>query len=517
MKNNTWKWKSLAVRAVALAGILAGALWLVQPESFARNGYAALVQDAAAARESLRAPAETPHSTELSRAFRDVARALKPSVVSISTESPPRTVALKTLPVPFGIRPFGSDPGLFSDDDLPSPWRAFELPEVLPGRRGLGSGVVVREDGYILTNHHVVAGASAIEVTLADDRTFPATVAGVDPESDLALVKIEARGLVPVQWPGAEAAEPGDWVIAIGSPFGLRQTVTAGIISALGREDVGLSSFEDFIQTDAAINPGNSGGPLVNLRGELLGINTAIASRTGVYNGVGFAIPASMARRVMDQLIEQGRVERGYLGAMVQDFDDALGRSFGYEGPGALVGDVVAGGPGDASGLRSGDIITALDGQPVAAASELKNRVAAHRPGDQVTLSVFREGTEALVDVTLGIRDVAAVAQSGPSRVGPDSIEQQLGMRVEPLDDAWQRELGATRSQGVVVSEVQPGGLASRAGIALGDVIVAIGDTPVDSMTAFAEALDRADVAEGIRFRLQRGGTTRFVFIQASG
>ena len=309
-------------------------------------------------------------------------------------------------------------------------FRSFRVPQKLPGKQGLGSGVVVRGDGHILTNHHVIKGADKIEVTLSDDRTYDATVIGSDPETDLAVLKIEASGLQPVQWADSDSAEVGEWVVAVGSPFGLNQTVTSGIVSALGRDDMGITNYENFIQTDAAINPGNSGGPLVNLKGQLLGINTAIASRSGSYNGIGFAIPASMANRVMTSIMDDGKVSRGYLGVMIQDLNKDLASSFSFDGEGVLIGDVVPEGPGDKGGLKAGDIVTQLNGKVMENSNQLRNSVADLDPESKVDLEVVRNGSVMNLQVELGTRDLTQLASWTRGGGSPIKVSK-LGLSVE--------------------------------------------------------------------------------------
>ncbi len=306
------------------------------PDFVCRLAYAVERGQAVAASEHLE------HATSLSASFKHVVRALKPSVVSISSTKRVETVRSDNR------RRFGSEQTpdefrqFFGDDffdrflfDTPSPRRNFQ-------QQGLGTGVIIRDNGYIVTNNHVVADADEVKVTLSDKRQFTAQIVGTDKATDVAVLKIDASNLQAASWGDSAALEVGDWVLAIGSPFGLEQTVTAGIVSAIGRANVGITDYEDFIQTDAAINPGNSGGPLVNLQGQVVGINTAIASRNGGNMGVGFAIPSDMAGSVINKLIEHGEVQRGYIGAAIQDLSADLADSFGYQGTdGVLVGDVV--------------------------------------------------------------------------------------------------------------------------------------------------------------------------------
>jgi serine protease Do len=347
-------------------GLAAGALLslfvISLPDVVSRLTYAVQAGQAFAARD------EVAVQNDLSAAFKRAARIARPSVVHITSTGP-------------------------------SPYEG-------PGggeSRGVGTGVIVRENGYILTNNHVVAGASDVNVKLSDGRVLGARVMGTDEKTDLAVVKVEATGLVAAQLGDSDRVEIGEWVLAMGNPFGLEHTVTAGIISAKGRANVGIADYEDFLQTDAAINPGNSGGPLLNLEGKVIGINTAIASRTGGYMGVGFAIPISMAQVIMDQIIKDGKVVRGYIGAMIQDLPPEMSRSFEFEGTeGALVNRVVAGGPAARAGLRDGDIVLEVNGRKVSSSSQLRNTVAAIAPGTRIPLKVFRQGKELTVDVAIG-------------------------------------------------------------------------------------------------------------------
>ncbi|NIP86722.1 MAG: trypsin-like serine protease, partial [Planctomycetales bacterium] len=339
---------------LVLCLIAATIVWL--PTIVARLSYAAEAGRAQAAQQQLGV------ANDLSTAFRYTAKALRPSVVSISSvkKVEPQAAQRRAAPpnVPEEFR------GFF-DDDLFE--RFFEqIPRRGFVQRGLGSGVIISEDGYILTNNHVVRDADEVTVTLSENQDFAARTIGTDAETDLAVLKINASGLVAARLGDSDAIEVGDWVLAIGSPMGLDQTVTAGIISAKGRSNVGITQFENFIQTDAAINPGNSGGPLVNLRGEVVGINTAIASRTGGNLGIGFAIPSNMALQIKDAILRDGKVERGWLGAAIQDLTPELADSFGFGSlDGVLVGDVVANGPAAKAGLASGDIVVTLNNQPM--------------------------------------------------------------------------------------------------------------------------------------------------------
>jgi serine protease Do len=305
----------------------------------------------------------------------------------------------------------------------------------------------------------------------------------------------------------------GDWVVAIGSPFGLDMTVTAGIVSATGRSNVGITDYEDFIQTDAAINPGNSGGPLVNLQGQVIGINTAISSSNGGNVGVGFAIPSDMARTIMHSLIEKGHVERGWLGAMIQDLNEDLSQSFGYHRTeGVLLGDVLDGGPAQKAGLQAGDIIVKFNGRTMKDANELRQTVAATEPNTDADVVVFRDGKEQTLTVHI-------TQMKSDSVVATSSGEQSkdLGISVRTLTPDAAAQLGYEGEEhGIVVTEVNPGSVAASLGIQTGDIIVAVGSDPIHGVADFRKALDSNDLRKGIRLQIMRDGAKRFVFAKVT-
>ena len=488
-----------------LAALMAGG-YFAYPKFVTTNAYAQATIQSDEAFDQLRT------ANNLSDAFKHVSKALRPSVVSISTESKPRNVSVQQFQMPS--TPFGGLSPFFSDDFFKE-FRSFRVPQKLPGKQGLGSGIVVRSDGHVLTNHHVIKGAEKIEVTLSDDRTYDAKVIGSDPETDLAVLKIEASGSQPVQWADSDAAEVGEWVVAVGSPFGLNQTVTSGIISALGRDDVGITNYENFIQTDAAINPGNSGGPLVNLKGELLGINTAIASRSGSYNGIGFAIPSSMANRVMTSIMDDGKVSRGYLGVMIQDLNKDLAASFNFEGDGVLLGDVVPEGPGDKGGLKAGDIVTQLNGRMMENSNQLRNSVADLEPDSKVDLEVVRDGSIVNLQVELGTRNATQLASwsSGNRSATTDS---KLGLSVEKPTSQMRDSLSISVEGGVVVTQVDSSSMAAQVGVRQGDLIVSVNGNDIASVEDFNDAIASADLSTGVRMRVHRDGGTRFVFMKSN-
>lgn len=352
----------------------------------------------------------------------------------------------------------------------------------MPKQHGVGSGVITTTDGYILTNNHVVDHASDVKVALQDGREFSAKVIGTDPKSDLAVVKIEAAGLPAIQMTDSDQVEVGDTVLAIGNPFGIGQTVTTGIVSATGRGAIGLD-YEDFIQTDAAINPGNSGGALVDADGRLVGINTAILSRTGGNQGIGFAIPANMARDVMNSLVADGKVVRGYLGVLIQDINPSIAKKFNLDGQsGALVGEVSAKSPAASAGLESGDVITEIGGKAVRDSRNLKLQVARVKPGEKIDLKVLRDGKEKSISVTIGEQpDSKSIAKSDRA-TGKDDEGTLNGVAVADLDRNSRREFDIPANvSGALITEVDPDSASAEAGLSAGDVITEINREHVKS------------------------------------
>ena len=376
--------------------------------------------------------------------------------------------------------------------------------------QSLGSGVTVSEDGHILTNDHVISGADEIEVTLADKREFDAEIIGRDPKTDLALIKIKTDNRLPVLRLSADSAdvEVGDFVLAVGNPFGLRQTVTFGIVSATGRGGLGIEELEDFIQTDASINPGNSGGALVNLSGELVGINTAIVSRGGGNQGIGFAVPSNMARDVMKQLSEHGRVVRGWLGVVIQPVTPALAESLGLDDArGAIVASVAPGSPAAEAGIERGDVVVKVDDQDIEDARTLQLQVARSSPGDEVALEVIRNGERRNFSVELG-------ESKSDERMATGEVPAngELGITVQPLTGQIARQLGLQDASGVLISGVEPGSPAAEAGLRRGDVIEQVGQEAVPTVERFhSEVRNAGDV---VLLLVNRGGQSLFVPVE---
>jgi len=459
---------------------------------------------------SLAAPAQaTPPgdpqavAASLSQAFANVADRVLPSVVTITSE---RMVNVSGSPFPGFFDFF--HPRQRGQQGAPREYR----------QHGLGSGVIVRGDGIIITANHVVEGAENVRVLLGDDREFLAEVVGTDPGTDVAVLRVETDDVLPAVPLGTGDVPPvGEWVLALGNPFapGLRGSVTAGIVSAQGRQGIGLTPYENFIQTDAAINPGNSGGPLVNLRGELIGINTAIASRSGGYQGVGFAIPVSIVSSVLESILEHGRVERGWLGVYIKDLDESLRDAFGIPDEvrgGVLIQEVMDGSPADQGGAEAGDVIVELDGAPVADTHDLRFRVAATPPGDHVTLIVLRDLERRTLDVELGELD-AEETLAEDSR-GPD-VQERMGFDVQALDDDLRQRLSLDwDATGVVVTSVERYSGAEEAGLREGDVIVSADRQEIESLGDLQRVIAGLEAGDVLLLRVVNESARRFVAVR---
>jgi Do/DeqQ family serine protease len=432
----------------------------------------------AAAPSGPAASAAAPLANVPTTSYAGVVNAVAPAVVTIRVDKKAAIVPTQLPDDPMLREFFG---------------RRFQIPQQrTPRQSGLGSGVITTSDGYILTNNHVIDGADHVKVELTDRRTFDAKVVGADPASDLAVIKIDAHDLKTLPIGDSAKANVGDIVLAIGNPLGVGQTVTMGIVSAKGRATgVGDGSYEDFIQTDAPINQGNSGGALINLNGELIGINSQILTPTGGNIGLGFAIPSNMARQVMDQLKTDGKVSRGKLGVTVQSISSDLAESLHLsDARGALISNVEPGSAAARAGLRQGDVVTAVNGESIADSNGLRNRIASTKPGSQVALEVLRDGSKRTVNATLDSLKPAAGERAERSE-GNESGD--FGLSVQPLTPEIARELDLTKkTEGVVVRDVDPDGAGAAAGLQPGDVISQVNGQAITSVSELKAALNKA-------------------------
>jgi serine protease Do len=435
--------------------------------------------------------------------FAPIVERLSAAVVNIS--------AVKVVPGRSRRPAFFSNP-LFRDffgEEHPG----FSIPRERR-EQSLGSGVIVSEDGYILTNNHVVEDANRVRVFLPDQREFQAKIVGTDPKTDIAVLKVDGQRFAYAPFGDSTKTRVGEFALAIGNPFGLGQTVTLGIISAVGRGNIGIVDYEDFIQTDAAINPGNSGGALVNSTGELIGINTAILARGAQGNqGVGFAVPSELARAVMDQIIREGRVVRGYMGVGIQDVTPAVAEALGMkESKGVLVGEVAKGSPAEKAGLERGDILVEVDGKPVADSRAFRMRVAQTRPGSRMKLALLRGDARREVTVELGELPGEGEAKGS---AGGDTLSERLGISIAPLSGELRRRLNLPDdARGVAVVEVEPDRRAHASGLRPGDVIQEVNRAPVASPDELKQALDKAR-GRAVLLLVLREARTRYVIIES--
>jgi serine protease Do len=431
--------------------------------------------------------------------FAPIVQAVLPAVVNVSSTR---------------IRQVDESAPFFND---PFFRRFFGDRDPVPERReqALGSGVIVTREGHILTNNHVVEGASQVLVFLNERDEYSATIVGTDPQTDLAVLKVDGAELNPVALGQSAGVQIGQFVLAIGNPFGVGRTVTMGIVSATGRGNLGIVGYEDFIQTDAAINPGNSGGALVDQDGRLVGINTAILTGTRGNLGIGFAVPIDMARSVMEQIVEQGRVVRGYLGVGIQELTPAMARAMNLEeSRGALVNDVTQGGPAQRAGLQRGDVIVSVNGEPVADSRALRFTIASLRPGTAVRLQITRDGQSREVSVTLGELPTQARAED-PIPSPQQGSATVLGIQIQELTPQIRQQLELPpATTGVLVVRVQPGTRAAEAGLLRGDVIREVNRRQVRNTAEFRQAMDAAPGDQPVLFLVNRGGGTFYVAIE---
>jgi len=445
------------------------------------------------------------------RNFVEVAKAVTPSVVNIST------TRISRLPEGHaGGAPF-DDPFFkrFFGDEL---FRRFEAPKD-HRERSLGSGVIADANGYIITNNHVVSKADEIRILFSDKRSLIAKVVGTDPKTDIAVIKVDAKDLPTIPWADSDKLQVGEYVLAIGNPFGLNQTVTMGIVSAVGRANVGIAEYEDFIQTDAAINPGNSGGALVNARGELIGINTAIFSQSGGYMGIGFAVPSNMVRSVMDQLIKGGKVVRGYLGVSIQELTQDLARQFGVaDTAGVLVSDVLSDSPAKRAKLERGDVIVEFDGRAVESPTQFRNLVAQTPIGKTVRIKLLRGGTARDFEVAIAEQPKTFAQSSSPGDEGDEAPSSGAfaGMDVRELTPELARRFNLPRGGkgGVIVARIAEGSPAGEAGLQVGDLITEINRKPIAGLRAFQIVTESLAAKEPALVLVIRNGRNFYLTIK---
>jgi serine protease Do len=510
MKRQAKRWAPAAVLVALLVGV-----FLFGETAVERLAYAATRGTNQADREML---VQLSEKEQVSKLFRLVAKTVKPAVVEVRVK---KRVAVPVTPGmdDFMRRFFGDEapmpgrPGPRGEPEQPG--RGRERRQQYYYQRGLGSGVVVDAGkGHILTNHHVVGGADEVEIILADGRELEAEWVRSDAQTELAVVKVKPDRLIEAPLGDSDKVAVGDWVLAIGAPERLPQTVTAGIISAKGRT-TGSRMYEEFLQTDAAINHGNSGGPLVNTRGEVIGINTAIVSRTGVNEGIGLAIPSDMARHVMEQLIETGKVVRGYLGVTIQDIGEKLAESFDIpHTDGALVTGVMPDSPADEAGMKEEDFIVSVAGEPVKDVNDLRNRVAEIAPGRKADVVVVRDGKRKTLSVKIGAQpaEMTAGLQTDPGTAEP----ARYGIEVRTLNDEMAERFGYEDDlEGVVITNVERGSDAADQGLRPGMVIDRVDGKKVSNARDFGRAVAAAD-GESLRLRVRMpGGGKQYVVISA--
>jgi serine protease Do len=445
--------------------------------------------------------------TQLSDALSEVATVATPSVVNIST-----TRVIKSRDeTPFDLF---DDPFFrrFFGDQLPHPNIPKERKE-----QSLGSGVIVSEDGYIVTNNHVIEKSQEIKVLLSNKRDYKAKLIGADPKTDIAVIKIDAKGLTALPWGDSNKLKVGEIVFAIGNPFGLNQTVTMGVIGAVGRANVGIADYEDFIQTDAAINPGNSGGALLNARGELVGINTAILSRTGGYQGIGFAVPSSMARQVMDDLVKHKKVVRGWLGVSIQEVTSDLAEEFGVKDlKGALISGVMKGSPAEKAGIRQGDVILQYNGKSVEDTGHLRNMVSQTPLGSVVKIRLLRKKKEIEVEAVVAEqpKKLAEAAQE-EEQAADDENAALAGLTVRELTPDLARRFGIAQGEkGVVIVRIEQNSRAFEAGMRPGDLILQIDQKDITTIEDYRKAVARITAKDRILLLIRRKSEDLFVTIK---
>ncbi|MCP4229591.1 MAG: Do family serine endopeptidase [bacterium] len=479
----------LSLAAIALAGFTAGFVFA--------GGFGLL--------PSVQAEPDADDLTtlkEIGSGFSTIAAEVSPSIVSVRVS---KTVSGHS----FGGHPFEFFGGPFEDffgDNGGGGGEEFV-------QEGAGSGVIVSTDGYILTNNHVVEGASEITIYTLDEQEYEATIVGTDPRTDLAVIKVEADGLPAAKLGDSDTIAVGEWVLAIGNPFQLSHTVTAGIVSAKGRANVGVADYEDFIQTDAAINPGNSGGALVNLNGEVIGINTAIATTTMSYSGIGFAIPINMAESIMDELIAEGRITRGWLGVYIQPVTDDLKDQFDLpDRSGALVSEVMDDSPAEKAGMKRGDVIVSIGDEKIEDTNHLRITTAEKKVGSKVKVKVIRDGKEKTLTVKIGEMPEDG-EQPGIIQGGDKSqTELKLGFNVQNLNDSYRRSLGIEDDiAGIVVTDIKMSSEAFKGGLRKGSVITEANNKEVNNLGDFYDILGGISDGDTVLLLVYSNGHTQYV------
>ena len=457
-----------------------------------------------------------------SKAFASIAREVSPSVVFIQVESKALASTITQFSSPFGNEsPFENDELFrhFFGDQFPGVPHGPQ-PDVPQGQSpaiSQGSGFVFSaKDGllsnktYILTNNHVVQNADKISVKFQDGQEFEAKITGRDPQSDVAVIEINAGKLKGLSFADSSQLEVGEWVVAIGNPFGLSNTLTVGVVSAKGRTSIGINDYEDFIQTDAAINPGNSGGPLVDLDGKVVGINTAIFSRSGGYMGVGFAIPSNLVSEITNQLIKSGKVTRGFLGIVIQQITPDLAKSFNVKpGQGIIVSQVSEDSPAKKAGLRQGDVIISFRGKPVKEVGQFRNLVALIPPGSHEEFLILRDGKKMKLNITIGtLSDENKLASAGSAQ-----STEEIGLSVQTLTPQLARQLNAKAGEGVAVTSVQPGSIAALGGIEPGTIILQVNQKPVKSAVEFNRAIKESSKQKHVLLLIRIETVQKFIVL----
>lgn len=447
---------------------------------------------------------------QTSKTFATIARSVSPSVVFIRVE---HSVAQEKIPKFFS--PFGDD---FFEQFFGQNFPRFELPQQPRQRRGFsqGSGFVLANKGglfvdrsYVVTNSHVVKDADKITVTLNDGREFNATIVGTDPQSDIAVLSINSTKLTPVVIGDSSKLEVGEWVVAIGNPFGLSHSLTVGVVSAKGRTSLGITDYEDFIQTDAAINPGNSGGPLVNLKGEVVAMNTAIFTQSGGYMGIGFAIPIDLVKNITNQLVDEGEVTRGFLGIFIQNLNKELAESFELDvHQGVLISEIQQDSPADKAGLREGDVIVDYQGKPVSNVGGFRNMIALSPPGSKQKLAIIRDGKRKNITVKIG-----KLERQEQIDIVEDKSSEVLGITVQTVTRPLADQFGIKAGEGVLVTHVKSNSIASLAGISVNTVILQVDRVAINSVTDFQREINKSSKNRRVLLLVQKGKRRQYVVL----